>query len=90
MAVYSAQENSPSLEHCVLMTRCEPSGKVIRGSRLEGLIDLCLCHTIGLVTTYPHILATRLSDDENTRESPPCRKMVIPSQSRQCRLHIPS
>jgi hypothetical protein len=53
MAVYSAQENSPSLEHCVLMTRCEPSGKVIRGSRLEGLIDLCLCHTIGLVTTYP-------------------------------------
>ena len=34
-AVYKAQENLPSFEHCVLMTRCDPSGKVNSGSMFK-------------------------------------------------------
>src|SRR4029078_6571474 len=36
--VYRAQEKFPSLEHCVLITRCDPSWKVSSGSMFKRLM----------------------------------------------------
>lgn len=46
-ALYKEQEKSPPAEHCVLMTRCDPSGKVRSGSKLIRLIGGSLVARLG-------------------------------------------
>jgi hypothetical protein len=67
--VYNAQVKLPSLEHCVLMTRCDPSGKVKSGSMFK--------RPMAFLSSVSKVFAVRTTEVVAPIEALPNRDLLL-------------